>query len=165
MKKIDENGKLFGKISVLDLAFILCIILLAIFAFLKIGVNKNHLFVEKTEYIATYKVTGAKKSIVDSLSLNDKVYSADDNSYVGTIEKIDTSPAKIITETADGQVVSYLSPYKYDILITVSHKGYKDDKKGLVINKSYDIQSNAEKKIYTRYTSFISTVIDIKAKN
>lgn len=165
MKKIDENGKLFGKISVLDLAFILCIILLAIFAFLKIGVNKNHLFVEKTEYIATYKVTGAKKSIIDSLSLNDKVYSADDNSYVGTIEKIDTSPAKIITETADGQVVSYLSPYKYDILITVSHKGYKDDKKGLVINKSYDIQSNAEKKIYTRYTSFISTVIDIKAKN
>ncbi len=165
MKKIDENGKLFGKISVLDLAFILCIILLAVFAFLKIGVNKNHLFVEKTEYTATYKVTGAKKSIVESLSLNDKVYSADNNSYIGKIEKIDTSPAKIITETSDGKAVSYQSPYKYDILITVSHNGYKDETKGLVINKGYDIQPNSEKKIYTRYTSFISTVIDIKAKN
>lgn len=164
MKIIDENGKLFGKISVIDLAFIICLIVLVIFALLKTGINKAEIFVPKEEYLATYKVTGASESTVKSLSLNDKVYSDNDNSYIGTIEKIDVVPAELLTKTTDGKMIYCKSPNKYDIILTISHKGHKDSQKGLVISKGYNIQANLQRTIYTRYVSFASTVIDIKAK-
>lgn len=164
MKKIDENGKLFGKISIIDLAFIICLVILVIFTFLKTGINKNDFFIPKEEYLATYKVTGATESFVKSLSLNDKVYSETDKSYIGTIEKIDVTPAEILTKTIDGKMNYCKSPNKFDIILTISHKGHKDSQKGLVISKGYNVQANLQRTIYTRYVSFASTVIDIKAK-
>ncbi len=164
MKFIDKNGKLFGKISIIDLVIILCIILAGLFVFLKANVNDTILFPDKEEYLVTYKLVNVKKSFVDSLYLNDKVYSTDSGNYVGTIEKIDTTPAEITT-TSKGKIVTYTSPDRYDVLITLCHEGLQNDKKGLVITADYDIQMNLRRNLYTRFAVFSPIVIDIKAKN
>ena len=164
MKFIDKNGKLFGEISIIDLVIILCIILIGLFAFLKMSVNDNILFPDKEEYLVTYKLSNVKNSLVDSFYLNDKVYNGDTGTFVGTIEKIETSPALIET-TSSGKIVTYTAPERYDVLITICHEGLKNDQKGIVITADYDVQMNLRQNLYTRFAVFSPQVIDIKTKN
>lgn len=89
LKMIDKNGKLFGKINLIDLIIILILVALAIFAVLKFAVPSN------TEGTATnVKLTlfceETPEYVVDYIKEGEPVYDSKEGINIGSVESFES---------------------------------------------------------------------------
>ena len=127
---IDDKGKLFGKISIVDILIVLLIIVATIGGIFSYLNNK-----EKTETIPETTPSAAKEQmkeifidlqlsnideyVKNSAVLNDKVYLSKTAAYFGKIVKINSRPHRKEITGTNGMMIFSDVPQKYDITITV----------------------------------------------
>lgn len=130
MKLINEKGKLFGIINVVDL-------LVLVAAIAVVGGVGYKLFAKQIKEVAspqvtltmTVRVRGATPFLVDEVERNDQVGKSlvSGNSYVNakiTDMRIEDYVQQVTT--ADGRIVSATDPDKKDIIFTIETKVSKD---------------------------------------
>lgn len=119
----DKNGKLFGKINIVD------ILALIIVAVLIVGIGyrftgkptANVATHEKFEYVVG--IADVRYYTVDALEKMGDVYKAKTNEKAGKITKVEAVPYMKPTITADGSVQDIEIPGKYDVRITIETEG------------------------------------------
>lgn len=117
MRLIDEKGKLFGLVNIIDMIVILLIIVVAAGVFYKTNTSSSESVMKDIE--VEVRVQNMYPTFVDSLKVGDKLVAA--NGYVNaTISKIDVMPAAYIVDRADGTVSLTEHPFRKDLIVTIN---------------------------------------------
>ena len=140
MKMIDRNGRLFGKISVIDVLVILVVLVMAAALYFK---NiQTHTGTAVTEQTITFQVRarGVDNFVADAIVVGDGLY---DQSY--------SSGGRALGEITDVQV---------ELIITVKGSGLITGK-SYSINRVYDLGINSSRNYCTQRADFTGMVIAI----
>ena len=129
MKVINEKGKLFGKINIIDLIVVLLLVLACVFVAIKLGIIGSN---EKTTVEYNVKVLAVRDETYEAIAKNlIGVYgtSNDAKKVFGDIIRIDKEPAKELTVLENGEYTYAVYTDKYDLTLvmrsecTVKKKG------------------------------------------
>ena len=164
MKKIiDENGRLFGKISFIDI-----VVLIAVIAVVLAFVLKPEVMVSSTGSTATTPVEyvliakNVRKTVSDMFAEGDIVYT-EGGVAIGKIVAVEDSIAKEASQLVDGTYVEGSIESKVDAYITVladcSHSNGR-----YYANRTYELFANQNNKYLTKYITFPATLKEINPK-
>lgn len=121
MKILDEKGKLFGLINIIDLGVLLVILAViagGIWYMKKDAPDQDD---NTKDYYITLKVEAVGKDVLDAMEIGDRFYYG--NSFLDvTIMEINSEPAKIDTYTSDGEIIVKRHPELLDIYVKVLAK-------------------------------------------
>lgn len=166
MKKIiDRNGRLFGKVSILDV--LVLVVVLALAAALYVKTNHRSITstaTQNTPITFTVKVTGIRNFLANAIQEGDVVYDQDTESTggaLGTIQKVVRSSGERLVEFDDGVIVEKVPiEDSANLILTIQGSGLVDGNRFL-LNRIYPIGINANRNLCTTYAQFTGTVIDV----
>ena len=165
MKKIiDKQGRLFGKISVIDVIVIIIVLLLGAALYFKFNVleiTSSSGELEPITYVI--KVSGVREYTLNNLEIGDILFDEDNDSgnSVGTITDIEAEQAMAASELTDGTYVMAEIEDCYDITLTIEASGLVSSGRYFV-NKNYEVNANSKRTFYTKYATFSATIMEIR---
>ena len=166
MKRIiDDSGRLFGKISIIDVIVAIVVVILAIAAFSKFNVGDSPLAtanIVDVEY--TVKVFGISMPNVEHIRRGDRVYITDVGVYVGTITDVKVEDAVAPEPLVDGTVVLARVHERYDVTITIeSQCSFSNGR--YYAERTIELNANAEIWISTKYNYIFGNIMSITEVN
>ena len=160
MKLIDNNGKLFGKINIIDFGIVFIIILVALAAYIKFGVlNQTSTSTELTSVHYTIEISGIRNYSIENLYGGDTVYETG-GSAIGTVVGIETEEYEMSLEMLDGTITTAVVPDRYTMTIEIEADAMITDGR-YYIDKTYEIGAGSSKTINTKYIQGSGTVKEI----
>ena len=122
---IDNNGRLFGKVSLLDIFVILAVIALLIGFFYSQMSEQAGVFVAPTEeFYVTFEANGLRAVNAGTLQVGDIVFRRHDNEPLGVVTIIEPpEPATYLLARRDGTVVHAVMEERYRLVFTVRSLG------------------------------------------
>ncbi|MDD7762088.1 MAG: DUF4330 domain-containing protein [Firmicutes bacterium] len=124
MKIIDEKGRLFGLINLVDLLVILLVVFAIVFGIKRFVLKPDESAMMKDAKI-TFELAGVREASVDALNIGDLLYWADRFVELGKISEINKKPYEEALEL-DGEWVNKPVPGKFTVNFTIDAK-VKDD--------------------------------------
>lgn len=151
---IDREGRLFGRVSVIDLVVALLVVVMAVALYVK-----DHRLdasstgsASSTPIVFTAVRGQVEDYIVDAIHVGDMVYDLDNSSggAIGVITDVEVSPSSQVTTTYRGEYIE--APYDgaKTVAITVACTGSVSDGR-YSINRVYQLGVNANRNFYTPY--------------
>lgn len=164
MKLIDKNGKLFGKISILDIVIVVCIAFIAaVFVLgksdklsLPISTNSN------VEYSASFKAYSVDKGMRSPFEVGDKLF-GNNGEYIGVIVSVEEKPTISKEKLQDGTYIDYENPKYVDYYITVEGKGTSTDK-GTFAEGTFALYPNNAVVVSSKYFYGNAIVLSVEKK-
>lgn len=163
MKIIDEKGRLFGKVNLLDLVIVLVIVLLAVSLVLKFGREEaSYLKSDKVlEY--TLKVELVREPTVTALAQNHSgLTDYETGKEIGDITDTQISKARELVQLTDGTYKEVEHVDKYDVLLTLRVGGTETADNFYTVSGRKIIVGD-EIKIYNGYVSTVGIVKSVCA--
>jgi len=160
---MSKKGKLFGKISIIDIILILVIIAAVIAVGLKSTDTGSSAAVKSdTEFYVTFKVENVRQYTVDAVSEGDIFYERN-AALLGTVTEVESEPYMEIVTLSDGTSKLAPSPEKYTLYITMSCQG-KEDSEGFYIGGTKQVARGMEIKLKSYMLNCDALVYDIEVK-
>ena len=163
MKIIDRNGRLFGKISVIDVLVVAVVLVMAMALYVKNN-SLEHTSTSVTNTDITYQVlvSGVRAYVADAVQTGDKLYDQDRTSggSLGEIIDMEVLPGSKLAEFDNGTVDTVPVEDGVNLLLTVKGSGMVSDGRYL-LNRVYDLGVNSSRNFYTPYAQFIGVVTAI----
>lgn len=162
MKKriIDENGRLFGKVSLIDIIVVLAVAAVVLAAALKsevMSTTSGTIATEPVEY--TIVVKDIRQTVADMFREGDEVWTEGGVS-IGKITGVDNQQAITQSQLVDGSYVEGIKESKIDSYVTIlvdcsfSNGRY-------FANRTVGLFINQEIKLVTKYVKFPAYVTEI----
>ena len=161
MKIIDEKGKLFGKINVIDLLIIVVVFVLAVATFIKFRTSDTYMSKDTViEY--TLLVENIREQTIDAIKeKTDGIVDYETKKEIGDIISSERSTARELEMLNDGKYKEVEFKDKYDLLLTIQVKGTETaDNYYTLSGKKLVVGDNIT--IYNEYASTGGTVKSIK---
>ena len=166
MKIIDRNGRLFGKISVIDVLVILVVAVMAAALYFKN--NQAHTGAAVTEQAITFQVRarGIDSYVADAIRVGDGLYDQNYSSggralgKITNIEVESTPGTKLADRLTDGTAGLLEAEDTVDLIITVKGSGLITGK-SYSINRVYDLGINSSRNYCSQRADFTVMVIAI----
>lgn len=164
MKIIDKNGKLFGKISILDIVIVACIAFLAVVLIAgKTGQIKLPIETKSsTEYVAKMKAYNVEKTEKSPFEVGCGLYSVN-GEYIGKVTEIDRRPMISKEKLADGTYFDYESQTAYDYFLTVEGSGTVSER-GVFAQGTFALYPNNSITLSSKYFSGGIVVLSVEKK-
>ena len=119
MKIIDNKGRLFGIINVIDLTVLLVLGLLVVGGAYKVINAKPEVINESQKVFVTLEISNIRKPSVDSIKEGDMLYHYDRGQAFGRIIAKKVENYREPVPTSDGRMVMAEVPEKYRVILTV----------------------------------------------
>lgn len=151
MKIVDKNGKLFGKISILDIVIVAVIAFLGV-VFIMNKADKIELPVltkTDTEYTVRFKAYNVTATEQIPFNVGEKLY-ASTGEYIGEITEVSWSELETKEKLHDGTYFTFKNPRSRDYYITVKGKGSSNDK-GVFAQGTFAMFPNNSQTVSSRY--------------
>lgn len=157
---LDKKGKLFGKVSIVDLLVILVVLAMALGAFLTyqkiadkavLTENKGLIQTPAADTLeVTMRIEEVRQMTVDALVAGDEVFFTDTGKFFGTITDVSVEPAVRLIYDTKGTPVNAQVPDKFDAIIKLrvpgsrlEHGYYTQDNIRLVFDSDIPIKTPA----------------------
>ncbi len=170
---LDKKGKLFGKISIVDILVVVLVLAMLVGGFVtyqKIASNKvltENKGLIKTNATGTLEVTMRVKEVrqmtVDAFAEGDEMFFDDTGKFLGEIKAIETEPSKRLIFDRNGNPVMAEMPQRFDVLLKVAVPG-KRLEDGFFTADNIQLVYGSEIKIKTlkiQTTPVLETVITV----
>ncbi len=120
MKIVDEKGKLFGIINIIDLCVLLAIVLVVVFVGYKYIGKKSPSGTSSVKTITVeLKCAARNETSATAIKKGDKIVSL--TSFSGAVvTKVRRETAIINVTTADGKLINVEDPRRKDVYVTIS---------------------------------------------
>lgn len=121
MRLIDEKGRLFGKLNIIDLLIVLLVLAGLLGVNYKLGLLKKFTAQETTQKKAVVKlwIKEISSYSAEAIKEGDIVAELKSNSQFGKISKVEIAPYKEAGTNSEGKWVLSEVPEKYNVFITV----------------------------------------------
>ena len=163
MKIIDNNGRLFGKISVIDVVVLLIALVLAAALYMKTNTMTHTSTAPTYDTITyTYIARGMPEFVMDSIRVGDKVYDADNLNVgcIGEIIDVQYTPGTEYKKSDAGIVGHFPCEGSVDVLLTIRGTGSIEGDT-YMINRVYHLGANANRNFCTPYVYLKGIVASI----
>ena len=168
MRIIDRDGRLFGRISVIDLLVIAAVAVIAAAVYVKNNATPTGSGTVREQSI-TFQIqtVGMEDYLTDAIRVGDKVYDTNYSSGSGPVGEITQvqvlhDPGIALEENMqDGTAPQIEVEGTVDVLITVRGSGVSDGR-SYTINRVYEVGVNSARTYRTNRASFNGTVVDIE---
>lgn len=162
---IDNKGRLFGKINIVDLLIVVLVVVTICATVYKFGfsahndVNETNM---KIEYVL--KASGVREFTLDSMKIGDAIYDEETDKPLGIITAVEAKDAMDYALKADGTTVYTAKPDRYDAYITIESDARNLDG-GYYANGTKEIGVFSNIKIYSQSFCCETTVQNVAEKN
>ena len=163
MKKIiDENGRLFGRVSVIDVGvLLLAVVLVAAF------VTKDEVTpiavvaapMQDVSYVVT--ITNMPEGRLESLREGDTLYDAETKYALGKVASVEAEDCTISMLKADGTYVMAPIEGRYNVTVHVDAKAMVDERQHIYVNRTNHIAVGLSLDLYTKSTLFGGVITEI----
>ena len=161
-KIIDDNGRLFGLISFIDVIVVAVVIILAVAVFLRPGVTGNPLSAPATTDVTyTVIVPAIRLSTAEQILPGDNLYT-DMGTLIGRITDVSISEAYNQEPLADGTIVMGRIHERYDAKLTVEVQCSFNDNRYFA-NRIFELSANSEHRLQTKYNIFTAIIETVTA--
>ncbi|GAQ25062.1 MULTISPECIES: DUF4330 domain-containing protein [Tepidanaerobacter] len=157
MHIIDNKGRIFGLINIIDLLVIL--VILAVVARFGTKIHQSSVGSQAKDIEAVLYVKEVKDATADVIKVGDTVKETKTNGVLGKVTNVEVKPSETLVETADGRIVVYPNPVLKDVYITV--KGTGSVNENAIVLGSNEIRIGTSLQIKTNIYSVTSTVMEI----
>lgn len=119
MKILDEKGRLFGKLNLIDLLVILAVLYGLYFVGTKV-VARYFVPIQTDKYIVTLRAESVQPEIIDSIKVGDKLIDRSGSAIGIVIEpKPVLKPSEVYVQTREGTITETYQPKLKDMDITL----------------------------------------------
>lgn len=164
MKKIiDENGRLFGLISIIDVVVVAVVAVLAVALYTKDTAMPIASAADPMQTIR-YEVTvnNMPAGRLDSLRVEDGIYDQETGSHMGVIKEIQTEDCVISMLKADGTYVMAPIEGRYNVTLSVEAKALVDERGHYYVNRSNIVGVGWSMDFRTKTSLFGGTITEMK---
>jgi len=159
-KIIDDRGRLFGKISVIDVIVLAVVAVLVVAVLTKFNVQDTPIASTNTVRVTyTVKIPMIRSTTADLLRPGDNLFT-DTGTFIGVIKEVGVEDAYHPEWLMDGTYVMGRVHERYDITLTVEAQcSYSNGR--YYADRVFELNADAEQKIQTRYvatTGFFMTI-------
>lgn len=162
---MDRNGRLFGKVSIIDVLVVLVVAVMAVALYMKNNTLQASMTGESssTPIVFVVEAENINLNVVDAIRVGDKVYDKDRASggAIGEITAIEEIEAGKVEKLCDGTHARLTNEHARNLIITIEGRGSVNNGR-YAINKIYEIGVNAARNFYTSHAVFTASVIDIR---
>ena len=164
MKILDRDGRLFGKISIIDVIVILVVAVLAAAIYVKSQMPQTGSSVTTTSVIYQMRLVNQPAYMLDAIQVGDQMFDKERSTggSLGTITDIEVSDGTQRGELDDGTVAMLPAEGYYNILLTIEGQALVGDDGSVALNRIYDLGVNSSRYFNTKYAYFIGTIEDIQ---
>ena len=122
---IDSSGRLFGKVSLLDIFVITAVIALFLGFFYSQMTEQVGVFIAPTEeFYVTFEANGVREVNATSIAVGDTVFRMRENLPFGVVTHIEPfEPATYVIKRSDGTAVNAIMEGRYRLVYTVRVQG------------------------------------------
>ena len=156
---IDERGRIFGRISVIDIAVVVVAFVIVVAFYTKFNTGDTPLSSRGTiEVTYTVRIAAIRLSSANLLRVGDKMYSQDTGAHIGTIESIEVTDAIAADTLVDGSFAIGRVEERYDVTLTVvAYCSMSNDR--LYVDRTFELRANAVYQLFTKYNEFFSCLV------
>ena len=162
MKKvIDENGRLFGLISIIDVVVVAVAAVLAVALYTKDSAMPIASAADPMQTIR-YEVSidNMPEGRLESLRVDDQIYDKETGNHMGTIKEIRSEDCVISMLKADGTYVMAPIEGRYNVKLTVEAQARVDERGHYYVNRANIIGVGWSMDFYTKTSLFGGTVTE-----
>lgn len=163
MKLVDKNGRLFGKISVIDVLVVLVVAVMAVA--LRAKSDAPGIVAPEENVTITYqvKVNALPAHMAEALKVGDPVYEdgTSTNGSLGKVVNVQFSDGTRLATLSNGTLKMVPVEGTVDALVTVEAEGSVDEN-GIMLNHVFPLGINSSRNFCTSYTQFTGTVVNIE---
>lgn len=124
---INKEGKLFGKISIVDIAVVLIVILLAIGIYTRFSGNTKVVVSNGQKIECTFVVKNLRQYSVDALKKGGTMYDKTSKELIGTITDVRVESGRYNVNMMDGSYKEAIPEDRYNVYVTVEFNGKAGD--------------------------------------
>lgn len=158
---IDNKGKLFGKINIVDLFVILIIIVAAIFTYFKFNVSKHSdITTSNGKAQFTIRVKDVRDFTANNFEVGHKVYDHESGKCIGVIKKVEVSDAYDYITKTDGTIAYSKRPERYNVELLIETDAVVNEK-GINAGGTRTLYYNQKSVIYTKFVQTEGTVVEL----
>jgi len=160
---LDEKGKLFGKISIVDIGVLLLIIALlggVYYRYFVIDRDNNAAKFDTLEYTVVL-AEGVRQQSVDAIIIGADIYDVKTDTPMGKIVGKEVIPAVEQLTKADGAVVWAEKPERFNVRIKIQVPGI-ETKYGFRANGRLDINREQQQVLDTQMIVMETKIADVK---
>ena len=164
MKILDRDGRLFGKISIIDVIVILVVAVLAAAIYVKSQMPQTGSSVTTTTVVYQMLLRNQPEYMLDAIQVGDQMFDKERSTggSLGKITEIAVSDGTYQGELDDGTVADVPAEGYYNILLTIEGEALVDADGSVALNRIYDLGVNSNRNFNTKYASFVGLIVDIQ---
>ena len=149
---MDKNGKIFGKISIIDLLVILAVIVGAFGFSIRFFSDAAKNVTEKTKFEYVVEIRDVRTYTVSALEKMGVVTEKKSGGVIGEIVNVESEPFKVQLAMSNGRIVSANVPEKYIVRVTVVGEG-NDAANGYYLGENVELSVGASITMATKYAN------------
>ncbi len=161
MKWIDENGRIGGKISVIDVIIIAIVLALVCAVAAKSSGNQEIKKAATDSYTYTVELKGVRQGTADAFKEKDVLYLLENGHVAGDITKVEVSPATAVVRDNTGKLSEGPVQKRFDVTLTVHADGQIINDR-YYVNRTDELSINSAIGFGTKYVEFTGTVTEIE---
>ncbi len=156
-----STGKLFGKISIIDIAVLLIIILVCVGVVSKFGGEKVQIISKNEKLICVLKVEGVRDYTVDAIKKSKSVFNEKTKEKLGDIIDIKTEPGKTMLLVQDGAYKEVETAGRSDVYLTIEVEGKITDS-GYYTGSNTQMATGSSVGITTKYAECDTKIMSVE---
>lgn len=166
MKILDRDGRLFGKISVIDVIVIVVVAALALAIYVKTQMPQTGSSVTTTPVVYQILADNQPEYMLDAIQVGDQLFDKERSTggALGEIVDIQISEGTYQGELDDGTVADVPVEGYYNILLTIQGEALVGSDGSVALNRIYDLGVNSHRYFNTKYAYFLGLVTDIQVQ-
>ena len=158
---LDKNGKIGGKISIIDIAVILIILVVAAGICVRYGSKVTTAVQSSENFRYELKIEGVRQYTVDALSKMGAVTDKKSEKNLGEIVDVQVEGATRESVTADGQVTYAPVPDYYTCYVTVDAHG-KESEDNYVLDDTTELSVGRIIDFYSKYVKTSGIIMSVE---
>lgn len=159
MRVLDDKGRVFGKISIIDLLMIIVLISLAVwFGYSMFGRNLHQDAAQRqqeTEIVVV--VSGIRPTTAEAIAKGGKIFEFKTGALVGEVVGVTTGPSKLWLVEGDGRWVQFESQDRVDAFVTI--RGTARIGEDVITMNGVEIRVGASLGLKTKFAQFQAHVM------
>ena len=164
MKILDRDGRLFGKISIIDVIVILVVAVLALAIYVKTQMPQTGTSVTTTKVVYQMKLNNQPEYMLSAIQVGDQMFDKERSTggSLGTITDIQVSGGTYEGKLNDGTVAMLPAEDCYNILLTIEGEALIEGNGSVMLNRIYSLGVNSNRNFNTQYANFVGTIVDLQ---
>ncbi|MFV0502964.1 MAG: DUF4330 family protein [Lachnospirales bacterium] len=155
---LDKKGRLFGKVSIVDLAIIILLIVLIIGVAIRFS-SKGETITSNDDFKIVFEIDKVRQYTVDAIKVGDDIYEQHGN-ILGTVSNIEIEPGYDVMTKDNGTALYAPVEDRYRLIVTMDSSGNVNEF-GYFANGNRQISTGSDLAIQSQYIHTYCRILDV----